>query len=88
MGYDKRKSANGVATMKANKTESRTQQIKQIALDAGADVVGIADPRSWEEHVPVGHRPYDILPGAQSVIVVGSRGPTSGGVVPTIVSWK
>ena len=78
MGYDERKSANGVATMIANKTESRTQQIKQFALDAGADVVGIADPRAWEEHVPVGHRPYDILPGAQSVIVVGSRGPTSG----------
>ncbi len=64
--------------MNANKTESRTQQIKQYALDAGADVVGIANPQAWEEHVPDGHRPYDILPGAQSVIVVGSRGPTSG----------
>ncbi len=59
-------------------SESRTQQIKQLALDAGADVVGIADPRAWEEYVPKGHRPYDILPGARSVIVVGSRGPTAG----------
>ncbi len=59
-------------------SESRTQQIKQLALDAGADVVGIADPRAWEEHVPEGYRPYDILPGARSVIVVGSRGPTAG----------
>ena len=59
-------------------SESRTQQIKQLALDAGADVVGIADPRAWEEYVPEGHRPYDILPGARSVIVVGSRGPTAG----------
>ncbi len=57
---------------------SRTQRIKQTALDAGADVVGIADPHAWEEHVPEGHRPYDILPGARSVVVVGSRGPTAG----------
>jgi epoxyqueuosine reductase QueG len=55
-----------------------TAQIKQYALEAGATVVGIADPVSWEEFVPEGHRPYDILPGAQSVIVVGSRGPTAG----------
>ena len=78
MGYDERKSANGVAAINANNTEPRTQQIKQFALDTGADVVGIADARAWEEHVLDGHRPYDILPGAQSVIVVGSRGPTSG----------
>ena len=59
-------------------TETRTQQVKQLALDAGGDVVGIADPRAWDEHVPRGHRPDDILPGARSVIVVGSRGPTAG----------
>jgi epoxyqueuosine reductase QueG len=70
--------ANGVAAMSANQTDSRTQQIKQFALDAGGDVVGIADPKSWEEYAPEGHRPYDILPGAQSVIVVGVRGPTAG----------
>jgi epoxyqueuosine reductase QueG len=58
--------------------ESRTEQIKQYALGAGADVVGVADPRAWEEHAPEGHRPDDILPGARSVVVVGSRGPTAG----------
>ena len=59
-------------------TGSRTQQIKDFALNSGADVVGIADPHAWDEHVPEGHRPYDLLPGAQSVVVVGSRGPTAG----------
>jgi len=58
--------------------ESTTEQIKQFALDAGANVVGVADPRSWEAHVPPGRRPYDILPGARSVVVVGTRGPTAG----------
>ncbi|MEE8210573.1 MAG: hypothetical protein V3T85_01505 [Acidiferrobacterales bacterium] len=72
------KKPNGVDALNDLASESRTQQIKQLALDAGADVVGIADPRAWEEYVPEGHRPYDILPGARSVIVVGSRGPTAG----------
>ncbi|MEE8308728.1 MAG: hypothetical protein V3R81_15790 [Gammaproteobacteria bacterium] len=58
--------------------KSRTEQIKQFALSSGAIVVGVADPRTGEEHVPEGHRPYDILPGARSVVVVGSRGPTAG----------
>ena len=57
---------------------SQTEKIKQFALNAGANVVGVADPRAWEEYVPEGHRPYDILPGARSVVVVGSRGPTAG----------
>ena len=57
---------------------SITERIKQFALEAGGDVVGIADPNAWDEHVPEGHRPYDILPGAKSVIVVGVRGPTAG----------
>jgi epoxyqueuosine reductase QueG len=59
-------------------TTSRTDQIKEFALRAGASVVGVADPQAWEEFVPEGHRPYDILPGARSVVVVGSRGPTAG----------
>lgn len=64
--------------MTAAETDSITRKIKDYALHTGADVVGIADPHSWDEHVPEGHRPYDILPGARSVIVVGSRGPTAG----------
>jgi len=58
--------------------ESRTEQVKQFALGAGANVVGVADPRAWEEYAPEGHRPNDILSGARSVVVVGSRGPTAG----------
>ena len=68
MGYDERKIVSGVAAMNANETESRTQQIKQFALHTGADVVGVADPTAWDEHVPQGHRPSDILPGARSVV--------------------
>lgn len=66
------------STMDKPSIESPTSQIKQFALDAGASVVGVADPCAWEEYVPEGHRPYDILPGARSVVVVGSRGPTAG----------
>ena len=58
--------------------ETRTDYIKQFALGSGATVVGVADPQAWEEHVPEGRRPYDLLPGARSVVVVGSRGPTAG----------
>ncbi len=56
----------------------QTRRIKEFALAAGADVVGIADPRRWDEHVPEGCRPDDILPRAASVVVVGTRGPTAG----------
>jgi len=68
----------GAAAMDGHKAESRTQQIKAFALSAGADVVGVADPLAWNEHVPEGHRPADILPNVRSIIVAGSRGPTGG----------
>ena len=55
-----------------------TQEVKQAALGFGADVVGIAPVDRWEPHVPEGHRPADLLPGARSVVVVGARGPTAG----------
>ncbi|SVA34818.1 uncharacterized protein METZ01_LOCUS87672 [marine metagenome] len=58
-----------------------TQEIKDLALKAGGDVVGIAPVERWIEFVPEGYRPQDILPGAKSVIVIGSRGPTVG-------SWR
>lgn len=57
---------------------AHTREVKEQALSGGALVVGVADPHAWEEHVPEGHRPYDILPGAKSVVVVGCRGPTAG----------
>ena len=52
----------GVAAMDGLKTESLTQQIKAFVLSAGADVVGVADPLAWNEHVPEGHRPGDSPP--------------------------
>ena len=52
--------------------------IKQAALRFGADVVGIAPVERWDEFVPEGYRPADLLPGARSVVVVGARGPTAG----------
>ena len=55
-----------------------TSEVKQAALGFGADVVGIAPVERWDEHVPEGHRPADLLPGARSVVVVGARGPTAG----------
>ena len=58
--------------------EARAAAIREVALGAGVDVVGIAPASRWDEFVPEGHRPYDILPGAKSVVVVGCRGPTAG----------
>lgn len=52
--------------------------IRRVALGAGVDVVGVAPVARWEEFVPEGSRPYDILPDAKSVVVVGCRGPTAG----------
>jgi epoxyqueuosine reductase QueG len=58
--------------------EARIEAIRRAALDAGVDVVGFAPVARWDSYVPEGHRPYDILPGAKSVVVVGCRGPTAG----------
>jgi epoxyqueuosine reductase QueG len=55
-----------------------TEQIKQVGERAGALVVGVAAVEAFNEFVPEGHRPADILPGAKSVVVAGSKGPTSG----------
>jgi len=54
------------------------EDIKSAALGYGADVVGVARAQAWDEFVPEGYRPYDLLPGARSVVVVGARGPTAG----------
>ena len=58
--------------------EQLAGRLKEFAMNAGADVVGIAPVERWEKDVPAGHRPDDVLPGARSVIVVGARGPTAG----------
>ena len=54
------------------------KKIKEAGINYGADVVGIAPALRWDEFVPEGYRPYDLLPDAKSVIVVGARGPTAG----------
>ncbi|MDP7540350.1 MAG: hypothetical protein QF726_07820 [Alphaproteobacteria bacterium] len=51
-----------------------TQAIKAQALKVGGDVVGAAPVERWDDYVPEGYRPYDILPNAKSVVVVGARG--------------
>jgi len=64
--------------MSETATTDFAEQIKDVALKSGADVVGIAAVEAWDEYAPQGARPGDMLPGARSVVVVGSRGPTSG----------
>ncbi|MEM7426206.1 MAG: hypothetical protein AAF441_08920 [Pseudomonadota bacterium] len=59
-------------------TANLSGEVKAAARRFGADVVGIAPVERWDEHVPEGHRPADLLPGARSVVVVGARGPTAG----------
>ena len=57
---------------------SRANDIRKLAISSGVDVVGIAPVERWDEFVPPGSRPYDMLPGAKSVVVVGVRGPSAG----------
>ena len=47
--------------------------LKEVGRHAGALVVGVADARAFNEFVPSGHRPEDVLPGARSVVVVRQR---------------
>ena len=57
--------------------EAITDAIKQVGLDSGATVVGVAAAAAFNEYVPAGHRPEDLLPGARSVVVAGSLGPAN-----------
>lgn len=47
-----------------------SEQIKNIAFMAGADLVGFAPADELEAKAPEGHKPSDLLPGSKSVIVV------------------
>ena len=75
-------SSSEVGTTKVNSEPSSdpglADKIKAMAVEFGADVVGIAPAVRWDDFVPEGYRPYDLLPGAKSVIVVGTRGPSAG----------
>ncbi len=57
---------------------SDTLGVKEIGQRAGALVVGVAAVDAFNAFVPAGHRPDDILLGAQSVVVAGCQGPTAG----------
>ncbi|MEE8339269.1 MAG: hypothetical protein V3R56_03940 [Xanthomonadales bacterium] len=56
-------------------TKPRTVEarIKKMALEMGADVVGIAAVADFYNICPKGYRPDDLLKRAKSVIVVGKR---------------
>ena len=47
--------------------------IKNWSLELGADAVGIASVEEINKYAPAGHRPGDLLPGAQSVVVLAGR---------------
>ncbi|NUQ33924.1 MAG: hypothetical protein HUU29_03145 [Planctomycetaceae bacterium] len=56
-----------------------TKRLKDVGVkDGGALVVGVAPVHAFNEFVPEGHRPQDILPNAKSVVVAGNQGPTAG----------
>lgn len=40
---------------------------------AGLEIFGVADAESYGEKAPPGHRPSDYLPGARSIILMGTR---------------
>jgi epoxyqueuosine reductase QueG len=58
--------------------KSTAELVKEVGRKAGANVVGIAAAAAFNEYVPEGHRPEDVLPGAASVVVAGETGPTAG----------
>ena len=55
-----------------------TDEIKTVGHDAGGLVIGVAAASAFNEFVPEGHRPGDLLAGAKSVVVAGNLGPTAG----------
>jgi epoxyqueuosine reductase QueG len=51
-----------------------TQRVKALALELGADLVGIAPVERWNK-APIEHSPQGILPEAKSVVVCGIHTP-------------
>ena len=49
------------------------EEIKQFAIQQGADLVGIASVADINKYAPPGHRPDDILTDAKSVITFAKR---------------
>ena len=57
-------SSSEVGTTEVNSEPSSDQglanKIKAMAVEFGADVVGIAPAVRWDDFVPEGYRPYDL----------------------------
>ncbi len=66
------------AILMADARQQRTAAVRDVGAGAGALVVGVAAASAFNEFVPEGHRPEDVLPGARSVVVAGNQGPTAG----------
>jgi len=49
-----------------------TEKVKKVARNNDIDYVGIA-PVGRFENAPAGHKPDDLLPGAESVVSIGTR---------------
>jgi len=54
------------------------EEIKQLGIERGAKLVGIASVTDINRYAPPGHRPDDILVGAKSVIVFAGHPVTQG----------
>lgn len=51
-----------------------TSDVKRLAVDEGADLVGVAGVDAFEQ-APEGCRPWDILPGARAVVAAAKHVP-------------
>jgi hypothetical protein len=49
------------------------EEIKQFAIQRGAELVGFASVDDINKYAPAGHRPDDILIGARSVVVIAGH---------------
>jgi hypothetical protein len=58
--------------MESSRVFRLTQAVKWLALDNHVDYAGVA-PAERFSRAPEGHRPGDLLPGAQSVVSLGTR---------------
>jgi hypothetical protein len=72
------------AGMRAPTVTERTDHIKQLGLDSGAVVVGVADVAAFNEFVPEGHRPTTSCRGRGAWWSPGAAGrPPVPGAAPT-----
>ena len=50
--------------------DALTEKVKQLGLDLGADLIGVAAAQVLNEAITSPHRPEDLLPSAASIVVV------------------